>query len=398
VRRMIVTTFFPHAADPQRAVFVRNLARALRRHGELGVVSPSPWAPLLGRLARWRRLGWRFEDGEMDGLSVRRPRYLAVPGLQVLSGITYALALWRRLRRADVERDGLLLHAHCAFPDGVGVALAASWLGLPYVITAHGSDINVYASKALLRPQIRWALRGARGLIAVSGPLLERVRVLASPTPPRLAHIPCAGFDPAAFGAEPREAARRALRLPPSGRVALFVGNLVAVKGADVLLDAWERLAARGGLGLEDRLVIVGDGRERPRLEERAEARGLAPRISFAGAVPFAQVPRWMSASDVLCVPSRSEGTPNVVIEALASGRPVVASRVGGVPEVVRHGENGLLVPPEYPVALAEALASALGRAWDPVTLRASVAHLTWDRLAEADQGFVEGCLSEIQG
>ena len=388
---MIVTTFFPHAADPQRAVFVLNLARALRRHGELEVVSPVPHAPLLARLARWRHLGWRFPDGETDGLRVLRPRYLALPGLQVLSGLTYALALWRRLRRSGARREGWVLHAHCAYPDGVGVALAASWLGLPHVVTAHGSDINVYAGKALLRPQIRWALRRARALIAVSGPLRERLAWLASPSPPPLAHIPCAGFDPRLFADEPREEARRAVGLPPQGRAVLFVGNLAPVKGADVLLDAWQRLAGSGALGAEDRLVVVGDGEERARLAARAA--GLGPGVLFTGAVPFAQVPRWMGAADLLCVPSRSEGTPNVVVEALAAGRPVVAARVGGVPELVRDGENGLLVPPDDAPALARALGSALARSWDPAALRASVAHLTWERLAAAEQRFVEACL-----
>jgi glycosyltransferase involved in cell wall biosynthesis len=391
---MLVTTFFPHAADPRRAVFLLNLARALQAHGELAVVSPAPVAPLLGRWQRWRHLGWRLADDEVDGLRVRRPRYLALPGLQAFSGITYALALWRRLRRPDVDRAGLLLHAHCAYPDGVGVALAARWLGLPYVITAHGSDINVYASKALLRPQIRWALRHARGLIAVSGPLTQRLRELAAPRAPRLIHIPCAGFDPAAFGAEARRAARQALGLSPSARMVLFVGNLVAVKGVDVLVEAWSRLATAGVLGPEDRLVIVGDGQARAPLQARAQARGLGARVMFAGAVAFAEVPRWMSAANVLALPSRSEGTPNVVVEALASGLPVVATRVGGVPDLVRPGENGLLVPPDDAPALAGALASALVHHWDPAALRASVAHLTWERLAEADQRFVEECLS----
>ena len=391
---MIVTTFFPHPQDPQRAVFVLNLARALGRRGEeVEVVSPLPAAPLLGRSSRWRHLGWRFPDDQAFGLRVRRPRYFALPGLQALSGFTYALALWRRLRRADVERRGLRLHAHCAYPDGVGVALAAAWLGLPHVVTAHGSDVNLYASKVLLRPQIRWALRRARGVIAVSGPLRERVRALLAPSATPVAHIPCAGFDPALFGVETREAARQALGQPAAGRLVLFAGNLLRVKGADVLVEAWARLAGAGVLRAGDRLVLVGDGEERARLEEQAAARGLGASLTFAGATPFAQMPRWMTACDLLCLPSRNEGTPNVVVEALASGRPVVAARVGGVPEVVRPGENGLLAPAEDPAALAQALVGALGRLWDPAALRASVAHLTWDALAEVEQRFVEECL-----
>src|SRR5262249_58145232 len=116
VRRLIVTTYFPHPQDANRAVFVLNLARALRHRGELAVVSPSPAAPLLGRSKRWRHLGWRFEDEEVDGLLVHRPRFLSIPGLSILSGLTYGLSLGRRLIEDD--RRDLVLHGHCAFPDG----------------------------------------------------------------------------------------------------------------------------------------------------------------------------------------------------------------------------------------------------------------------------------------
>jgi glycosyltransferase involved in cell wall biosynthesis/protein-L-isoaspartate O-methyltransferase len=395
VRRMLVSTFFPSPADPKRAVFLLHLARALRRRGELAVTAPVPWAPLLGWLARWRHLGRRPADDQVEDLRVRRPRFLSLPGLEALSGLTYALSLWRRLRRPDVDRKALALHGHCAYPDGVGVALAASWLGLPFLLTAHGSDLNVYARKVLLRPQVRWALSRSRGVIAVSGPLLQTVRDLTATRTPPLAHVPCAGFEPEAFGHETRAQARQALDLPAAGRRVLFVGNLVPVKGADVLLEAWALRARAGALGPDDRLVVIGDGPERARLGRQAAALGLASSVSFVGPVLFEQVPRWMSASDVVCLPSRSEGTPNVMVEALASGVPVVATAVGGVPEVVRPGQNGLLVPPEDAAALAEALSAALGRAWIADELRRSVAHLTWDRLAAADEEFALRCLEE---
>jgi glycosyltransferase involved in cell wall biosynthesis len=89
-----------------------------------------------------------------------------------------------------------------------------------------------------------------------------------------------------------------------------------------------------------------------------------------------------MSAVDVFCLPSRNEGCPNVILEALASGKPVVASRVGGIPELLTDGENGYLVPAEDPASLARALAQALARDWDPEALRASVEFLSWDTVA----------------
>ena len=131
------------------------------------------------------------------------------------------------------------------------------------------------------------------------------------------------------------------------------------------------------------RLVVVGAGPERAALLRLATREGVERQVSFLGALPQTEVADWIGAADVLCLASHSEGLPNVIVEALASGVPVVATSVGGVPEVVVDGENGILVPPADPVRLAAALSSALERTWDSATVSASVAHLTWQRLAE---------------
>ena len=96
-----------------------------------------------------------------------------------------------------------------------------------------------------------------------------------------------------------------------------------------------------------------------------------------------AEVADWIAVADVLCLASHSEGLPNVIVEALASGVPVVSSRVGGIPEIVVDGRNGLLVPPADPARLAAALSHAFDRTWDRAAICASVSHLTWKHLAE---------------
>jgi glycosyltransferase involved in cell wall biosynthesis len=182
------------------------------------------------------------------------------------------------------------------------------------------------------------------------------------------------------FAPRDRSACRAALGIR-AARLALFVGNLVPVKAVDVLLAAWGMLRDPDAA-----LRIVGDGAERGRLEAMAAR---LPGVSFLGALGQPEVARWMAAADVLVLPSRSEGMPNVVVEALASGVPVVASGVGGIGELVADGANGKLVPPGDPAALAGALSSALGRDWDREEIRASVAHLTWTALAERNLSFL---------
>ncbi len=395
MRVLTVTSYFPNVADPTRTVFVKNLVQAMRARLPVTVVSPLPYAPPLRALPQWQRYRGVPLLETVDGIEVEHPRYLVMPKFDELSGLTYSLGITATLRRLVRERAPDVLHVHCAYPDAVGVALAARRLGLPLVVTAHGSDINVYARRRALRPQIAWALRAAAGVIAVSRDLMSKIEPLVTGSGTRLTHIPCAGFDPRVFFPASRRELRSALGIPAAGRIVVFVGQLVPIKGLEVLVEAWAMLAQRRRIDAGDRLVLIGDGRCRAALQQQARDAGIADAVRFLGSIPQEHVGRWLGAANLLCLPSRNEGTPNVVVEALASGIPVVASRVGGVPELVRDGENGCLVGPGDPAALADALAGALDRNWVAETMRSSVAHLTWSALAERNLEFLESVIGE---
>jgi glycosyltransferase involved in cell wall biosynthesis len=154
----------------------------------------------------------------------------------------------------------------------------------------------------------------------------------------------------------------------------VYIGNFKPEKGVDVLVDAMGR---RDRLDVD--LAMVGSGPLETILRERAASLGIESKIRFCGRRPHDEIPRWMAAADVICLPSYREGCPNVVLEALAAGRPVVASRVGGVPELL-NDETGVLVPAGDPEALAQSLQAALARCWEPESLRASVSCLSWNQ------------------
>jgi len=395
MRVLMVSTFFPNSVDPHRTVFMKNLAHAMRALCQLVVVAPVPCAPLPmpGRHRAQRGIA-HLE--QVEGIDVLHPRFPVLPGLHWLSGLGYFIGVLAMLRRLKREGRPPLIHAHCAYPDGVGVALAARMLGLPYVITAHGSDINVYAEKRLLRPQIRWALRGASGVVAVSGALASKIEQLTAKAPlgPR-ASIPCAGFDPSVFHPRPLSQARAALALPADARIVVFVGHLVPIKGIGFLVEAWAELMRRGLLQAQDRLVLIGEGTERAALERQVAAAGVHGHVQFTGVLAQREVSGWVSAANLLCLPSMNEGMPNVVVEALASGVPVVATRVGGVPDLVQDKVNGLLVAPAQPAALADAIAQALTHPWDRDAVRRSVEQMTWASLARRNCDFLESIAEE---
>jgi len=380
---VILTTFFPNRREPHRTVFLRNLVTAMRPACDLAVVAPVPKRPPIGR---WRERAGLPSTDRVGDIALYHPRFLSLPGVSWLTGLSYAWGVWPVLRDLKQARGWFVVHIHCAYPDAVGGALVASLLGLPWVVTAHGSDINIEARKPALRPQIRWALRGAQRVVAVSRALEEKILALRGLQPDRVECIPCSGYHPDVFKPRSRAALRVGMGLDSDARMVAFVGNLVPVKGVDVLLRAWAVLqASRAGEtgGGQDRLVLIGTGAERGRLEQLAASLGIASAVAFVGAVTQQVVSDWIGAADLLCLPSHSEGSPNVVVESLASGVPVVASRVGGVPDLVTQGVSGYLVPPGDPVALAQALRRAFETTWNADAISASVAHLDWRRLAQ---------------
>lgn len=391
LRIVVVTTFFPNSVTPLRTMFVRNLVMAMRAHCEvLAVVAPLPYAPPVPASPHWKKLRLVPSAESRDGLTVEHPRFVAIPGLQFLNGITYGARILPTLWRLKRERGTFLVHGHCAYPDGVGVAIAARLLSLPYVITAHGSDINVYSHRRALMPQIRWALRRASGIIAVSEALLQRIRVLlgAAAHAPRAESIPCAGFDPLIFGP-----AKSNTPSPQGGRVVVFVGHLVPIKGVPYLLKAWHQLAEAKRIRPDDSLVIVGDGPERAMLESLARDIGCRDSVRFTGSLPHDQVAAQIELAHLLCLPSLNEGTPNVVVEALASGVPVVASRVGGIPDLIQEGLNGYLAEAGNVADLVRALTHALERDWSRQAIYRCAQHLTWDTLALRNVAFLRGTL-----
>ena len=392
-----ITTLFPNVADRQRAIFVEKLVKSLMRFTSVNVISPVPFVLPFFRSANWvKRRGIPLIEliGE---IKVTHPRFVLLPKLMFIRAFFYCLGVLPQVRRIVKDHKNCVLHAHFAFPDAVAVGLVSTILGVPFFITVHGSDINVYSKYKLLLPQIRWALRRAHGVIAVSDELQRKVAELVGPTKITVVQIPCAGFDPGLFSKPPVEIDIADDARVRTGRVVLFVGRLVPIKGVEILVDAWGILRDRGLLAQNDCLVIIGDGELRRALETRALNASLQRHVRWLGELPHSEIAREMAKATILCLGSYNEGTPNVVIEALASGIPVVTTRVGGLPDVVIEGVNGFMVPPGEPAFLADGIASAFVAKWNKEAIRESVSHLTWDAIAERNFKFLSGVDRKVE-
>jgi len=240
--------------------------------------------------------------------------------------------------------------------------LAGAELGVPVIVKCLGSDLRVIPD-ALSRSLVKSTLQRASFVLTTSEDL-RRCALHLGATEARTRTIRN-GCDSAVFHPTDRLEARRSLGVDADAELVLFVGRLVAVKGIGELLDAVRKLRAKHP---KLRVACIGEGVLEQELHSAAADPAIAEHVTFLGRKPPEEVARWLAACDLLCLPSYSEGCPNVVLEALFCGRPVVASDVGGVPELVDSGCS-ILVPPRDSTRLAEAIDVALHRTWDAAAI-----------------------------
>ena len=367
-----------------RGVYVFQQVRALSRRAEVSVVAPLPYIPPLARSPRYRAFARVPRQDVLDGVPVRYPRYIVIPRImRFLHG--YFVFLWTlpaHLRVAGRLRPDVVL-SFFAYPYGFAAVLVARMLGRPVVVSCRGSDINHIARAPVRGRMIAWSLRRCRTVLVVSRALGEAVAALGVDRE-RIRVVPN-GIDGERFAPGDRGAARESLGVPTGAKLVVCVSRLSREKGVDLLLEAAVRP------GLEDvRFAVVGDGPERNALERRRDELGIQDRFQFAGLRPHEEVPVWMAAADLAVLSSRTEGHPNAVLEALACARPVVATRVGGVPDILSEDGLGVVVEPENPAALADGVKQALRRPWDPSRLTAFAHSRSWERVAEELETILE--------
>lgn len=249
-----------------------------------------------------------------------------------------AMVLARHLRRANVRR----LHIHFANPACTVGMLAARILRIPYSFTLHGPSDFMDTDQSRLGAK----LTNAEFVACISN--YARGKAMAHLTPDHHAklHIIHCGGMPARYTSAP----------PPSGQNILFVGRLADVKGVPLLLEAFSRLRANHPKAA---LTIVGDGELRDELQANARAKNLT-NVRFTGAIGQSEVAEELARSAIFVLPSYAEGVPVVLMEAMAAGRPVVTSRITGIPELVEDGASGFLTEPGDIDALTQAIETLL--------------------------------------
>ena len=378
IRIVTFTTLFPNSVQPAHGIFVENRLRHLVASGRVTsrVVAPVPWFPRT--LARFLPTYSQYAEipftEHRNDLAIMHPRFLVLPklGMILAPALLFARSLFALRRMRSESGDFDLIDAHYFYPDGVAAVLVGKVMRKPVVITARGSDINLLPRYRLPRMMIQFAVRQAAGIMANSQALKDALVDLGAPK--AKIRVLRNGVDLKMFHPLDRSLARAQFGL--DGPTLLSVGNLVELKGHDLVIGALTTLPQYS-------LLLVGDGPERRRLERLAVTLKVADRVRFLGRIAHEQLAEVYSAADVLVLASSREGWPNVLLEAMACGTPVIASNVGGNPEVVAAPEAGALIYHRTSEQIASAVKTLFETHIDRAATRQYAERFSWDATTE---------------
>ncbi|MBF0453816.1 MAG: glycosyltransferase family 4 protein [Magnetococcales bacterium] len=373
------TTLYPHPGHPTLGVFVEERLRHLHASNQvdLKIVAPLPWFFLTHpRLNPYAWQGRHCPKKESrHGLEINHPRYFLIPKVSMnLAPFTLALSTLPLLRRMIAEGyDFDLIDAHYFYPDGVAAALLGKMLNKPVVITARGSDINQIPRSFLPRQMIRQAAKEAKAMITVCG-ALKKSLVEEIGVEPEKVTVLRNGVDLKKFHPQERSSLRK--RLGINGPTLLSVGYLIERKGHDLVIAA---LTSLPGMAL----LIAGDGPLREQLQSQAQRLGVADRVRFVGQLPQAELIDYYAAADLLVLASSREGWANVLLESMACGTPVVASRVWGTPEAVCSEAAGVLMDERSAEGVAQGVKAVLASNPDREATRRYAEQFSWDNTTQ---------------
>jgi len=366
-RIVMVATSYPRFPGDLVGTFMEPIARGVAARGhEVHLVLP--WHPQFARpldeggvrfhlfryapVAAWNVFGYA---AALQADVSLRPEALAVAPLAVAAG-------WRLARAVVRDVDATIVHGHWVLPGGAIAAWAAR--GRPVVVSLHGSDVYLAERTRITRAIARHVLGRARSVIACSDDLRERGIALGARSA-RSVTVPY-GVDADRFRPDASAGARLRQRWQiGEGEIVVFsAGRFVRKKGFEYLIDA---VASLGASAMPIRLVLAGAGDLERELRGRIAAQGIGDRVLLPGIVPHDEMAAALAAADIVAIPSirdesgNVDGLPNTLLEALASGTPVVATTAGGIPSVVERDRTGLLVPERDSAALASAIRMLAG-------------------------------------
>lgn len=345
-RILFISNLYPNPIFPNMATFNRQQIAALQEYFEIEVVAPVPWPVLIKNKLRL----WVREEG---GIIVHHPTYYYPPSILRSFYGEFFYSSIRPVAEPLLEKKKFdLVYSSWLYPDSWAAARLAARYQLPLFVKVHGTDVNRLRPGTAITKSSLHVAQQAKKVICVSKALKERLVSLGVPDSKLEVHYN--GIDRSLFFPMDRQEVRRRLKVEPDEFLVLYVGNLKKEKGIYELIASYS--ASMKSIPKKSRLVIIGAGAYRDAAERQVSSLDLSERVQFLGSQPLGAIAHWMNAASVLCLPSYMEGVPNVILEALACGTNVIATAVGGIPELDSGDGRLILTPPQDIDSLVAAL------------------------------------------
>lgn len=379
----MLTRLFPSKAFPAFGTFCLERAKALAAEHDVRVMVPTPyfptWLPGKDEWKKWTRVE---SAGKVENdIPVVYPRYLSIPGTATwFQGVAMARSVRQSLNSAFPDWRPDIVDGHFAFPDGYAAVRLAQSIGIPSVVTCHGSDLRQYPDIPIAGAMTRWTMRNANRVISVSTDLMKRSIELGCPK--ERAVFLHNGVDPSKFTVQDKTACRIKLNLPAERKIGVCVGSLIDVKDQSLILRALAELRRYGSE--VPTVAFVGDGPNRQRLIDESAHLGVEQDVIFAGQRTHQEVADWMGAADWLLLSSKSEGWATVYFEAMACGRPVITSNVSSATDAICKPDYGFVVEPRTEDQFATAIIEAMSKEFNESAIRAYAEQHSWLHWAES--------------
>ena len=359
---LVLTNLYPLPWEPNRATFNRQQFEHLEKYYEVSYLVPVAW-PM------WLREMWAAKKAvnSFKHASVRFTWYFYIPkvlrslyGSMMFFSLMFNSFLWIRKKNPD------LIIGSWAFPDGVAAYCIAKLLGKKIILKVHGSDINVSANSKMVAFQIRFVSRHADSVLSVSKALKNKLIKLG--VPESKVNVIYNGVDQQMFNCiECTE------DLPQ--RKLLYIGNLKREKGIFELLQAFSKIL---DTFQNVKLIYIGQGPMLNQLLASVVDQNVQDSVEIIGQLDHKYVPVYIKAASLVVLPSYYEGVPNVLLESMACGKPVVATEVGGIPEIIVEGKTGLLCQPRDIESLKKSLEKCLSLSWDNEFIKQHARQFDW--------------------
>ncbi len=377
---LVFTSLYPNAIEPELGSFIKKRMKAFSElEGcNIKVVAPVPYCPPIKALKNHYHFSLVPRKEVIEGITVYHPRYPLIPKISmVLHGLLIFLACIRLVQ--SIHRDFFfdVLDAHFVYPDGFAGALLGKMMGIPVVVSARGSDIHEFSAYPMIRPLIKAGLNRADHVISVCQALKKMMSGMGIPS--EKISVISNGIDVDKFHRKDKCRARTGLGIDQRQTMVLSVGSLTSLKGHHYTINAVEQLKDKYP---DICLYIIGKGPFKTELEGLVKQLNLADQVSLVGTVPNDELADWYNAADVFCLSSSREGWANVLTESLACGTPAVATKVFGSPEIVTHGQDGVLVERSV-TDIAGGLCKVLGGDFDSKAIAQKRRKRTWESVAK---------------